>query len=376
MTATVLQNPGGRRPRRIPIGALHRRACLRYNGSGAERPRRARRPAHPRTKEQAVSDLEVLFLEADKQTGADVAARVARFLAQATQTIDIAIYDMYLTDPAAGIVLGGLRERQQAGVRVRLCYDLGDTTDTAIGQGDSPPTTQTATFLQQTGLPCKAIASQTNLMHQKYIVLDAYTPQAQVLAGSSNFTDDSWTRQENNILFLASPQLANHYAQDFQELWATASIQTTGTLDTGQATLSYSGAPAPTTVAFAPGQGEWIDTQVAHCLSRAQREVTLAFVVLTSGHILGALGDLMHVGIPIDGVYDRTQMEGVFYQWQQVPHNGWKIPAFEALVQYGHLAGKQSTPWTPTSVHDFMHNKIMVVDDTVITGSYNFSRNA
>jgi phosphatidylserine/phosphatidylglycerophosphate/cardiolipin synthase-like enzyme len=323
-----------------------------------------------------VSDLEVLFLEAGKQTAVDVATRLAGFVAQATQTIDIAIYDMYLTGAAADILIGALLKQQQAGVRVRLCYDLGDDTDKALDQGDPPPTTKTATFVATSGLPCKAIASQTNLMHQKYIVLDAYTPQAQVLAGSSNFTDDSWTVQENNILFLASPQLANHYAQDFQELWATASIQTTGAMDSGDVTLNYGGAPAPTTVAFAPGQGEWIDAQIARCIGKARREVTFAFAVLTSGHILGAIGDLMHLGIPIDGLYDRTQMEGVFYQWQQITHNQWKIGAFNALVQYGHLVGKNTTPWTPTSVHDFMHNKIIVVDDTLITGSYNFSRNA
>jgi len=40
------------------------------------------------------------------------------------------------------------------------------------------------------------------------------------------------------------------------------------------------------------------------------------------------------------------------------------------------LVGKNSTPYTPTSTHDFMRNKVLVIDDTVITGSYNFSRSA
>ncbi|MEO5717863.1 MAG: phospholipase D-like domain-containing protein, partial [Chthoniobacterales bacterium] len=40
------------------------------------------------------------------------------------------------------------------------------------------------------------------------------------------------------------------------------------------------------------------------------------------------------------------------------------------------LVGKNSTPYTPTGRHDFMHNKILVIDDTVVTGSYNFSRSA
>jgi phosphatidylserine/phosphatidylglycerophosphate/cardiolipin synthase-like enzyme len=40
------------------------------------------------------------------------------------------------------------------------------------------------------------------------------------------------------------------------------------------------------------------------------------------------------------------------------------------------LAGKNSTPYRPGSRHDFMHNKVVVVDDTVITGSFNLSSSA
>jgi phosphatidylserine/phosphatidylglycerophosphate/cardiolipin synthase-like enzyme len=46
------------------------------------------------------------------------------------------------------------------------------------------------------------------------------------------------------------------------------------------------------------------------------------------------------------------------------------------IIARAPLVGKVSTPYTPTSRHDFMHNKILVVDDTVITGSYNFSHSA
>ncbi len=323
-----------------------------------------------------MTDLDVLFLEAGGQTAAAVAARLAAFIRQATHSLQIAIYDMHLTGDAAALVRDALQERRQAGVSIRIAYDSGDEVGTALAQANEPKTTQTGAFLAASGLPLCPIASQGNLMHQKYVVRDAYTPQAQVWTGSSNFTDDSWTHQENNCLIIPSVELANHYARDFEELWASGNIQTTGTLDTGQVVLHYAGQAAPTTVAFAPGKGPWIDIHIAQALLSARREVTLACVVLTSGHILGALGDLMHQGVPIDGVYDRTQMEGVFVQWQQVPHNHWKPPAFQAIVDYGRLVGKNSTPYTPTSVHDFMHNKVMVVDDTVITGSYNFSRNA
>ena len=61
---------------------------------------------------------------------------------------------------------------------------------------------------------------------------------------------------------------------------------------------------------------------------------------------------------------------------RDVPHNHWKIPAIRNIVEFADLAGKDSTPYRPDTPHDFMHNKILVVDETVITGSYNFSRSA
>ncbi len=37
-------------------------------------------------------------------------------------------------------------------------------------------------------------------------------------------------------------------------------------------------------------------------------------------------------------------------------------------------SGKTSIPWTPESVHDFMHAKVVVADDTAFVGSFNLSR--
>ena len=36
--------------------------------------------------------------------------------------------------------------------------------------------------------------------------------------------------------------------------------------------------------------------------------------------------------------------------------------------------GKPSVPWTPESIHDFMHAKVTVADDVVFAGSFNLSR--
>jgi phosphatidylserine/phosphatidylglycerophosphate/cardiolipin synthase-like enzyme len=44
-------------------------------------------------------------------------------------------------------------------------------------------------------------------MHSKYVIVDGHTQQAAVWMGSTNFTDDAWTHQDNNILILDSPTL-------------------------------------------------------------------------------------------------------------------------------------------------------------------------
>src|SRR5437867_590724 len=98
-----------------------------------------------------MSDLQVMFLEAGRQTAEQVAGRLAAFVGQATQTVDLAIYDMHLSGAARDILIGALQERQRAGVAVRICYDLGDDVARSLAQDAQPPTTLTATFLSDTG---------------------------------------------------------------------------------------------------------------------------------------------------------------------------------------------------------------------------------
>src|SRR5207248_556908 len=120
-----------------------------------------------------------------------------------------------------------------------------------------------------------------------------------------------------------------------------------------------------------------IDTEVARRIGNAKHRVRICSLLLNSGTLISELGNLLRRGtVKIDGIYDRTQMTDVYRQWQEVPQNRWKVPALQEIVAAAGLIGKNSTPYSPTSVHDFMHNKILVIDNTVITGSYNFSRSA
>ena len=321
--------------------------------------------------------IRVHFLEQERQDPADVAARLAEFVAAARVSLHLAIYDFRLSPHLAGPVVKALRDRATAGVEVRLAYDAGKQKASFRRAGVDPAPPGTTDFVKQLGpgVATKAITGGDpqlpKLMHHKYVIRDGRTPQGAVWTGSTNFTDDSWTLQENNIVCIDSPELCAYYETDFEELWTRGDIATSGAHDTGMVRVGG----AVVGVAFAPGEGPTIDHDVAHHIGAARRRLKVCSMLITSGGILGALGDALHRGRiqEYGGVYDRTQMEGVFDQWRGSPAE-WKIAAFTQVSQG--LASKHSQPYTPGGRHDFMHNKVVVADDAVITGSYNLSHSA
>jgi phosphatidylserine/phosphatidylglycerophosphate/cardiolipin synthase-like enzyme len=319
-----------------------------------------------------LDSLSVVFLAQGEQSADSVMERLTAFISRATQTLDFAVYDMRFGDRLKAALNSALRERAEAGVQIRFCYDGDKPAQPNVAAGQDPAPAGTGTFVQSLGYPWRRIAGM-KLMHNKFIVRDRQS----IWTGSTNMTDDAFTLMENNILEIDSSALADYYAQDFEELWEKENFENTGNIHTEPAPLGFSGQPATARVMFSPGLGQEIDGEIARRVRGAKRRVRICSLLINSGTLISELGDLLQRGtVAVDGIYDRTQMADVYKQWQDVPSNRWKIGALQEIVARAHLVGKNSTPYTATSTHDFMHNKVLVVDDTVITGSYNFSRSA
>jgi phosphatidylserine/phosphatidylglycerophosphate/cardiolipin synthase-like enzyme len=319
-----------------------------------------------------MDNLSVFFLAEREQSADDVMARLTAFIYGARQTLDFAIYDMRLSDSLRAQLVAALHEKAQAGVEIRLCYDADKPPKPDLAAGQDPAPTGTGAFVQSLGYPWRRIAGM-KLMHSKYVVRDRQS----VWTGSANMTDDAFTLMENNIVEVDSPQLASYYRQNFEELWEKENFEHTGDIHTDPVPLTFSSQPATARVLFSPGCGLEIDLEIARRVRAAQRRVRICSLLVNSGTLIGELGNLLRHGrVAIDGIYDRTQMEQVYLQWQEVPQNRWKIGALKEIIMHAGLVGKNSAPYTPTGPHNFMHNKVLVIDDTVITGSYNFSRSA
>lgn len=298
--------------------------------------------------------------------------RLTSFIKAAKQTLDFAVYDMRFSDALKAEFVAALADRAQAGVQIRLSYDGDKPLQPNVAAGQDPAPPGTGAFVQSLGYPFRRIGG-IKLMHNKFIVRD----DTSVWTGSTNLTDDAFSLMENNIVEIESSDLARYYLEDFEQIWEKENFENTGEIRTIPVALTYGNQSAATRVMFSPGCGLEIDTEVARRVRNARHRVRICSLLINSGNLISELGNLLrHQTVKVDGIYDRTQMADVYRQWQEVPQNHWKVPALQEIIAQAGLVGKNSTPYSPTSVHDFMHNKVLVIDDTVITGSYNFSRSA
>ncbi|TMB44722.1 MAG: phosphatidylserine/phosphatidylglycerophosphate/cardiolipin synthase family protein, partial [Chloroflexi bacterium] len=225
--------------------------------------------------------------------------------------------------------------------------------------------------LKAAGVQIMPVSGVPDLMHHKYAVRDAGTPGAAVLTGSTNWTNDSWNREENAMFTVASAEVAGEYATNFSGLWEHPVVASSGQVSSPWTSLADGTRVRPY---FCPGRALKLVHAMSRSLSSAQRRIRICSPVITSGPILGTLAEICKTpGLDISGVYDATQMDEVQHQWSQQGGAAWKIAAFRTIAGAVHFGAKRSTPYSKGSVHDFMHAKILVADDYVYAGSFNLS---
>jgi phosphatidylserine/phosphatidylglycerophosphate/cardiolipin synthase-like enzyme len=247
-------------------------------------------------------------------------------------------------------------------VAVRLAYNVDHGGTIPV---PAPPRTD-PDLMEALPFPTAPIPGVPDLMHHKYVVRDA----ASVWTGSTNWTGDSWTREENVIVAVDSAALAARYTADFEQLWTRRDVQHSGKVDTSPVQVDGV-AVRPW---FCPGRGEQVAHRIAKTIGTATRRVRIASPVLSSAPVLATLAQKVTDGVvDIAGVIDRTQILEVLRQWNANGNASWKEPLLRTVLTRAPFSGKNSTPYAPGSVHDYMHAKVTVADDVVFLGSFNLS---
>jgi phosphatidylserine/phosphatidylglycerophosphate/cardiolipin synthase-like enzyme len=231
-----------------------------------------------------------------------------------------------------------------------------------------PPPRTNPPLVESLPVPTLGIPGVPDLMHHKFVVRDRNS----VWTGSTNWTGDAWSRQENVIAVVRSRRVAARYTAGFDRLWTTRDVGRSGRVRTwppirvGRASVR---------TWFCPRHGERLARRIAAAIAGARRRIRIASPVITSGSVLRALLTRLDAGdVDLAGVVDATQMAEVLRHWARDNPDTWKAPVVHSFFGRAHFTGKRSTPWTPDSLHDFMHAKVTVCDGTVFVGSFNLSR--
>nr|MBA3842372.1 hypothetical protein [Actinomycetota bacterium] len=149
-------------------------------------------------------------------------------------------------------------------------------------------------------------------------------------------------------------------------LWTTEDVQRSGFVD-----------PRPEAgirAWFTPGHGEDLSARIAKLIRRARKRVRICSPVITTGPVLGTLAQVIaDESVDLAGCVDATQIRQVVEQWSVNGNVSWKLPLLRQVMA-GPFTGKLSTPYGAGTVHDYMHAKVTVCDDTVFVGSFNLSR--
>ena len=286
---------------------------------------------------------------------------LASFLERARETLDIAIYDVNLDDEHESLVLGTLCHAAARGVQVRLLYNVDRRPP---GAAAPPPPKTRPEEIRALPFSTLGVPGWPDLMHHKYVVRD----RSAVWTGSTNWTDDSWAREENVIVVAdGTTSLAERFTRDFGQLWRHGRVYRSGKVSPAEIDGVRTW--------FTPRRGPRLAYRIGHAIATAKRRVRIASPVITSGPILGSLSETIAEGrVDVAGVVDLTQVGQVLAQWTASPVVAWKTAALEAALAGGGFSGKRSTPYAPGAVHDYMHAKVTVCDDTVFVGSFNLSR--
>lgn len=268
---------------------------------------------------------------AEGVTSGGIEEHLIDLIDQAQSTIDAAMFEFNLQNVADALIAA-----HQRGVRVRVVYDDEHT-------ADDPQMQQ----LIDAGIPATP-DKRGAYMHNKFFVFDGRI----VWTGSTNVTINDVYRNNNNAIVLVSPEVAQNYTTEFEEM--------------------FGGQFGPNSPANTPFPGVqvgdmWVETyfapeddvmaQLISVTSEAQHSIHFMAFSFTDDGLARAIMERADAGVQVAGIFEAR---GANTEYSACP----------ALLAHGLDVRLDGNPRT-------FHHKVVIIDGTIVaTGSFNFSANA
>lgn len=261
--------------------------------------------------------------------GPDVA--LAKAIDSARASVDMAIHDLDLWSLRDALI-----DAHRRGVSVRVVVESDNADNPEIEE------------LIQAGIEV-VLDRNAALMHNKFVVID----QFEVWTGSMNFTINGAYKNDNNLLRLRSSLLAQSYLAEFEEMYVKGLYGSISSANTPDQSFTHEGTRIE--VYFSPDDNA--AGRIIELINNAETSILFMAFSFTSDPISDAVVAAQGRGVQVSGVLETSQASqqgGEFFRMSDLGID---------VVLDGNPRN--------------MHHKVIIIDGyIVITGSYNFSRNA
>ena len=259
---------------------------------------------------------------------------IAQDLLQAQSSVDVAAYDL-----DALPIVDALIALEQRGVLVRVVTDTDNEDLSSIRR------------LRRNGISV-VTDDRSALMHDKFIVID----RRYVWTGSLNYTSNGAYCNNNNAVRFDVPPLADNYVAEMDEMYDDGSFGPRSPARTPHENIRVGDVRIENY--FAPE--EEIAPIVARLVDSAQEEVLFMAFSFTEESIGQAMLERARGGVRVRGVFETVGSETSFSNY----------PVFGE-------AGLRNLQVRQDGNRRLMHHKVIIVDqETVVFGSYNFTNSA
>jgi phosphatidylserine/phosphatidylglycerophosphate/cardiolipin synthase-like enzyme len=285
---------------------------------------------------------EVYFTDPQSTADADglrgtVAEKLIGYVDTAERTIHVAAFEFDLIPVAEAMVAA-----RQRGVDVRLI------TDDEYGiEADESEGIELFNMLGRAGIPVRE-DGRSALMHNKFWIFDDQT----VWTGSANPTANDSLRNNNNVLVLESPRVAAIYEREFEEMWhGDFGPGSPSGLERQDVTIEG----MPVQVLFGPEDD--VIPHLVRLVEGARHSIRFMAYSFTHDELGDAVSARARDGIDVAGIVET--------RGSKTEHS--EMTKLHCAGVYVRQDGN------PRAFH---HKVLMIDDQTVVTGSLNFSHSA
>ena len=284
------------------------------------------------TDEPSAQPIQVFFTVPGNQEAADaLEASLLSSINGADEQIDVAMYNFNLTSIADGLVTA-----EKRGVAVRVVLD----SDALDGQA--------AQRMQAGGVEIIG-DRQESLMHNKFLVIDGL----EVWSGSLNLTESGLGNDNNNMVWIESVELAALYSDEFNEMFELDRFGAGAPIPPGKGTLDVGGVKVE--VLFSPDDHP--SERLVELVEQAGTKIDFLAYAFTLNNLRDSMLQAHQDGLNVSGVFDESQAGSEGGEYEAMRSAGLDV----------RLDG----------IGGLMHDKVIILDeDTVVLGSYNFTRSA